>query len=260
MSEDNTAIESRQSQELSPAEVFSTIAQLAKDPATNVDTIERLIALQERMTTQQREAKFNEAMANMQPKLPVIAKNGRIEVRDKETGRVKHSTSYATYEDIDTAIRGLLFENGFSFSFDSVNSPQGGIVGVRAKLSHRAGHSITSQVPVSSEKSSPMMNSAQAIGAAVKYGRRNLVVMMLNLVTMDDEEGQREQGRVLDKITDGQVAQIEDMIQVLSEKDPKTRAGFLQYVGVDRIMDIPQFAFRSALNLLYSKKKLQEKE
>lgn len=241
MSEDNTAVEIRQSQELSPAEVFVTIAQLAKDPNTNVEKFERLIALQERMVARQAEASFNAAMARLQPKLPVITKHGRIEI-----GNAVQST-FAKYEDIDAAIRPLLNEEGFSFSF-TTSRPVAGVTRIVCVLSHRDGHSRESEISLP-EDTKGNKNGTQGVGSTVSYGKRYLVSGMLNIITREEDDDATK--GAYQPIDEEKIRVLEDYLMDVGAD----RAKFLQFMDVQKLSEIQNRDFAKGLNALKAKQR-----
>src|SRR5262249_6049723 len=121
------------------------IERVARDPSVNIEKLERLMAMQERIIERNAKAAYSAALAEVQPKLPVIKRNGRIEVRKKDasgdrTGDIQQSTPYALWEDINEAIRPVLGEHGFGLSF-RIGMAQDGKITVTGILSHREGHS-----------------------------------------------------------------------------------------------------------------------
>lgn len=246
----------RETQAVAPMNVMETIRLIAMDPRVDVAKLESVIALQERVMDRQAKSEFDAAMARLQPKLPRITKYGQIKGKD---GGIR--STFAKYEDIDAVIRPLLNDEGFAFSFDTIFDAHGKIMAVKGFLKHIGGHADTRQFPVAHGDSAPGMSGTQAIGSLTSFGKRYLVIMMLNLVTVDqdDDATNQEAAGQLDRITDSQVAQIEDMIQSLSDKDPDALSAFLAYTGVSRVSQLPQFAWRSAMNALYSKQKAQQR-
>lgn len=79
--------------------LMQVISRAASDPAVDVDKLERLLGMYERIKAQGARAAYTAALATMQPLLPVINERGRIEVRAKDgqgqrSGAVQQSTSY----------------------------------------------------------------------------------------------------------------------------------------------------------------------
>ncbi len=158
------------------ASLMEVISRAAADPNTDVDKLERLLGMYERITAQQAKAAFTAALAAMQPNLPVIAERGNTD-----------KTSYAKWEDINDAIRPMLHEGGFALSFRVGRSE--GAVSVTGVLSHEAGHSeeTTLELPVDSSGSK---NAVQAVGSSVSYGKRYTAMALLNITSRapDDKD------------------------------------------------------------------------
>lgn len=154
--------------------LMDVIGRAAADPNTDVDKLERLLGMYERITAQQAKAAFTAALAEMQPKLPVIAEHGGITDR---AGKIQ--STYAKWEDIADAIRPILHDHGFALSFRVVTTPKVAVTGV---LSHRDGHSdeTTMELPVDGSGSK---NDVQAVGSSFSYGKRYTAIALLNITS-----------------------------------------------------------------------------
>ena len=95
--------------------LMSVISRAASDPSTDVDKLERLMSLYERITAKTAEQSYAQAFALMQPELPIVAERGSIKNRD---GKVQ--STYALWEDINEAVKPVLARHGFSISFRTV--------------------------------------------------------------------------------------------------------------------------------------------
>src|SRR5688572_10931954 len=102
--------------------------RLAKDPAVDVEKLERLIAMQERILAHNAKAEFYADFARMQPTLPTVQERGRT-----------NNGAYATHEDIVEAVRPKLKEFGFALTFRT-EFPDATTVKVIGVLAHRSGH------------------------------------------------------------------------------------------------------------------------
>jgi hypothetical protein len=169
-----------------PGALLSAIVQLAKDPHVDVAKLGALLEMQARMEGRQAEQQFNEALHRLTLEMPRIKKNGSIEYKGKEAFK------FATWEDIDTAIRPLLQREGFSLSFDTApRQGDGGGIIVTGTLSHIAGHKRTASIPVPLDTSGGK-NNIQGYGSALAYGRRYTSTALLNIVTEGaDDDGVR---------------------------------------------------------------------
>ena len=163
--------------------IASLIERVATNPNTSIDTLERLLAMQERVETKRAETAFNAALADMQPVLPIIAERGAI-----KNSAGKAQSTYAKWEDINEAIKPVLAQYGFALTF-RVDRPEG-LVCITGVLSHRDGHSTqtTISLPVDSSGSK---NGVQAIGSSTSYGQRYTAKLLLNLTSRgEDDDGQ----------------------------------------------------------------------
>lgn len=164
---------------LVPAAPVAMFERLARDPSVDVEKLERLIAMQERIMAHNAEAEFNAAFAAMLPKIPTIVERARTD-----------KTAYAPLEDIIETIRPILAEFGFSLSFRT-EWPEKNMVKVVGILTHRAGHSRNSEF-LSAADQTGSKNAIQALGSAVHYGRRYTARDLLCIVTREaDDDGER---------------------------------------------------------------------
>lgn len=155
--------------------------RLARDSAVDVEKLERLIAMQERIMAHNSRSAFNTAFAAMQGEIPAITERGKT---DKGT--------YARLEDIIGRVRPVLQKHGFTLSHRT-EWPDPKTVRVVGILRHREGHEVTSEF-LSAADTSGSKNAIQALGSAVSYGRRYTTKDLLNIVTTDeDDDGARSE-------------------------------------------------------------------
>lgn len=222
------------------------IARAAADPSVDVSKMSAIMDMQERIMAKQAEIAFNQAMGRLQPRLPRITKQGRIEFGQ---GDRKQSTPFARYEDIMRAIGPLLSEEGFSISYGT--EPGEKVLIVSARLSHSMGHSTTASMPLPHDTSGSK-NAIQAMGSTVSYGKRYLLCAMLNIVCVgEDDDGE---GSV--PIDERMVNSILDMF-IACDMDTESQRKFLSLMKVDKVEDILTKHSEKAMNLLRTK--LREK-
>jgi hypothetical protein len=251
MDEDAAALPAPAPQSLLPA-----IIGLAKDPAMDADKLERLLAMQERMEARQAEREFNAAFVQMAPKLPRIKKDGTLQYpvnKNEPEGRQKVISRYATWEAIDSAIRQVLSDHGFSLSFTSELTATG-IPYMIAILRHSAGHSTKTPGPPLPCDSSGGKNNIQGWGSAMQYGKRYAATAALNLVTENEDDDGKLAGMAF--LRDEQIAELRRLIE---ETDTNERR-FLDIFGVADLTSIEQGAFAAARNMLLQKQQQRKKE
>jgi hypothetical protein len=231
--------------EVKPSDLLSAITGAvvnlqARGGEAAVLMMERLLAMHERITGEQQKTAFMAAMSRLQAKLPQINKDGRIVVKGTERSR------YARIEDIDLAIRPLLAEEGFAFSFDS-DSSDAKMFRLSAKLSHSSGHSETKWLTLPLD-SSEYRTTVQSIGSTLSYGKRYLIKMHLNIVErLEDDDGNGGASA----ITADQAKDIDAMIgEVKADKER-----FLKYMGVDSIESILARDHLKAIQALEAKRR-----
>lgn len=228
------------------SDLLEIIAKLADSPA-NVDTIQRMIDLQERIMAKNAEMAFNQDYADLSKDIKPIKRTGSVSYKDKATGKNEKAFDYAKLENIDVAIRPLLSQYGFTLSFESAprQSDGGGLV-ITGILSHKDGHSRKASIPLPLD-SSGGKNNLQSMGSTLSYGRRYTTCMLLNIVT----EGEDDNGDSFDNVTIEQAATIDNLIN--ETKSDKAR--FLNFVGAESVLEIKAKDYDKAMHMLNQKVK-----
>lgn len=174
------AVTKLSAQELAPvqdqqAALLQVIARAAADPQVDIDKMERLLAMQERVMERNAEAAFNEAMRAAQADMRQVA----TDANNSQT-----RSRYATYAAIDAALRPVYTQHGFSISFGTGDAPEG-YVRVLAYVSHVGGHTrqYKADMPADGKgaKGGDVMTKTHAFGAGTSYGMRYLLKMIFNV-------------------------------------------------------------------------------
>jgi len=165
-----------------PQTQLEMIERMASRPATNVDKLERLIALYERATARSEEIAFNAAMASAQAQMrPIAADATNPQTRSR----------YASYEKLDRSLRPIYTEHGFGLSFDTADSPITDHVRVLCYVTHAMGHARTYRADMPADgkgaKGGDVMTKTHAVGAAISYGMRYLLKMIFNVAVGEDD-------------------------------------------------------------------------
>jgi hypothetical protein len=207
------------------ATVLQVIERAASNPQVDIDKMERLLQMRERMRAQDAEAAYAAALARMQPELPIIGERGQIKNRDGGT-----QSKYALWEDIVGVITPIMSKHGFALSFRTGNTDKG--VTVTGVLTHEAGHreETSLMLPIDTSGSK---NAVQSVGSSTSYGKRYTASALLNLRTGElDDDGQA--GDRAATITEKQVADLDALLQEVGANKP----AFLRYLKVDSLADI----------------------
>jgi len=161
-----------------------SILQSAVSSGAGIDTIERLVALQERMQAKEAERQWDDAMNRCQNQMRIIGVNAtNPQTRSK----------YATYDKLDRVLRPIYSAETFSLSFGTADCPLADHVRVTCRVS-RSGHSRDYQIDMPADgkgaKGGDVMTKTHATGAAASYGMRYLLKMIFNVaVGEDDDDG-----------------------------------------------------------------------
>ncbi len=171
--------------------MLAAIARAVSDPTLDVEKMERMLAMHERLVAAQAEKEFGQAMTRLQPQLPIIKKNKKIVFVDKKGN--EQNTPYAGLEDIEKAIRPYYTAEGFSTSYDSEYID--GKIGTVLIVRHTGGHVERYRVPPLPLDTSGSKNNIQAAGSTMTYGERYAIKRAFNVIT----EGLDTDGLLLDQ-------------------------------------------------------------
>ena len=229
-------------QELAQPNIMTIIDKMADKPEINIDVVERLLDMQERISKKHAEMAFNRALSEMQLELPVIKKRGIATIKN-------FKNPYAKFEDINEVIKPYLNQFGFSVSFKTKQDDTHLIV--ETILSHVEGHSESTTVRLPFDDSG-CKNSVQAVGSSISYGKRYGMCALLNITTQnEDDDGY---AAATETLTAEQVKQLTKLIKKTKTDEGKFKAHF----GIDSIEKLPRGKFEDALFAL--SKKLNEGE
>lgn len=166
-----------------PATILQVIARVANDPASDIEKMERLIAMQERMEARRAQVEYDNAMSAAQEEIKRI-------VADKDNTHTK--SQYASYAALDRAIRPIYTKHGFSVTFTTIEGPVD-MVRLLARIAHRAGHREEARLDMPADgrgaQGAGVMSKTHATGAAITYGKRYLSGMIWNLAIGEDDDG-----------------------------------------------------------------------
>ena len=170
---------------LSSASLIHVIAEAARDPSVDIEKMERLWAMHERLTSRANEEAFNAAMNKAQSEM------GRVAA---DAGNQQTRSVYATYGKLDKAVRPIYTKHGFSISFNEGEGAPEGFARILAYVSHSAGHTRTYKLDMPADgkgaKGGDVMTKTHATGSAHSYGRRYLLKDIFNIaIGEEDNDG-----------------------------------------------------------------------
>ncbi len=222
--------------------IMQVISRIAADPTIDIDRLERMMDMHERVLNREAKSAYAAALSAAQPKLPVIVQRGEISI---DKGKTVQSR-FAKWEDINEAIQPVLAEHGFALSFRTERA--GDQVIVTCILSHAGGHSESTTLPLPLDVSGSK-NNVQGVGSSISYGKRYTASALLNITSRGEDDDGKAAG------DGGYVNEDQaDAIQALMEDVGADRARFLKFIEVESIATIPAANFDKVMRALEAKR------
>lgn len=236
-------------------EEVSGLVRLAIEQKVPVEVLERLVALQERVTARDAEQALAEALNAFQAECPPIPRVGKAVVL--KNGVKQYEYRFAPYDKTLEVIRPYLNAHGLSFTHDS--AMVNGEVEVVCRLQHimGAGRQSTFRAPVDN---SGGKNPLQGVGSARSYGKRYTLVDVLGLSTEEDDDGRAAGGggggRKAATITEAQEADLRALMQEVGADEER----FREYLGVGFLKEIQATALPGAIQALEARRAQKAKK
>lgn len=230
-------------------EKVSGLVRLAIEKGVDVEVLERLVALQERVTERDARARYFEALGAFQEECPAIHKSKTADIATNSGGSYKYS--FAPLDQIARTIRPFLKKHGLSYSWTTEAGANAGILEVICVLRHIDGHAESARFPVPTETKAAM-SGAQKVGAALTYGQRQSLVSVLGLTTTsDDVDGAEADDADGELVTPAQIDALSKRIDEVGADFHR----FLTFMRVGALKEIPQRDFQKAMRALEMKRK-----
>jgi len=212
--------------------VLALIERLALDPRADVEKLERMMAMHERLKAKEAELAYNAAKGRILKKLTgiKIVKNRSVpyEVeKGKPEKGIHQAFKYAPLEEIDKHLRPLLAEEQMDLSYSDEPHEGGGIL-IRGRLKHLPGGHYEDSFMSAPLDTTGGKSDVQAVGSTNSFLRRYVACNIFNVVVVgDDDDGT---GGTIDE---AQTKTILDLI-----KKAKVGPKFLKYMKAQRIEEV----------------------
>jgi hypothetical protein len=236
--------------------MISMIERVALNPQIPIERLESLLTMKERLDDRAREAEEREqikayhgAMAVCQSKLKVVAKN-------KANTHTK--SKYADLAALSKAVDPVIHDHGFSLSFSPAGVSEAGEQLLEWTIAHCDGHIKTGIAALPTDKTGAKgevnKTDMHAFGSAATYGRRYLKLMLFDIATGDDDDGNAAGG--IQYITEKQI----DELITMAEEAEADKPAFCKALGFDSFNTIPATHFFKAKSWLQAKMLQKKKE
>lgn len=222
------------------ASLMEAIINAGSTPGVNVENIERMMALYERLEAKKAEQAFNAAMTEAQTAIRPIA---------ADASNPQTKSKYASYLALDKALRPIYTKHGFSLSFDTGEGAPADYIRVLCYVAHNSGHSRTYKIDMPADgkgaKGGDVMTKTHATGSAVSYCMRYLLKMIFNIsIGEDDDDGNSASSN--GPITEDQRKTLEDLI----ERSHSDVEKFVTYMKASCVAEIRAKDFSRAVEAL----------
>lgn len=164
--------------------MVSMIERVVMSPDADLDKLERMLAMKERMDAQNAKIAFARALSAARTSIPPIIKDATVDFT--HNGKRTHY-QHETLAGIAKVIDSILAEHGLSYRFRTEQGNSG--VRVTCIIQHSDGHSEETSL-AGAPDGSGSKNSFQAVGSAVTYLQRYTLKAALGLSAEVDDDGQ----------------------------------------------------------------------
>ena len=164
-----------------PLDASALIAK-ALEHNVGIDTMERLLALRERLQAEQARAAFLRALAAFQGECPVIVKTKTVAIRP--ASGAGYTYRYAPLDIIVEQVRPFLQKYGLSYTIKT-RQDEGTLTAI-CEAHHEGGHTEPSELTVPIDKAA-RMNDTQKVGAARTYAMRYAFCNAFGILTGDED-------------------------------------------------------------------------
>lgn len=207
-----------------------SILQQAVSAGANVETLTKLLELQERWEANEARKAFVKALADFKANPPRLEKTKQVGYGE---GSKRTSYSYTPLDEAASTIGQALSKHGLSFRWETKQVE--GRISVTCILQHEQGHRESVTLEATPDNSGSK-NSVQAIGSTVTYLERYTLLAATGLATTNqDSDGVTMQAAsdFVESIESAEAHELEGRYKeavrgALQAKDPKAVALFMQ--------------------------------
>jgi hypothetical protein len=227
---------------------LNLVDRASRDPSVDLDKLQRLLDMREKIDAQQRERAFNDAMAAAQAEMrPVAADANNPQTKSK----------YASYAALDRALRPVYTRHGFALSFNTSPDAPADYVRVLCDVTN-AGHSRRYQIDMPADgkgaKGGDVMTKTHATGSATSYGMRYLLKMIFNIAVgeADDDGNAASNTKPRERITEKQLADLNALLQKTDTPAANVQIIF-EHWKIDNLSELTPDQYRKTVSQLSKK-------
>lgn len=227
--------------------IMAVIERAATNPDVDVTKMQQLLDMQERIMDRNAAQAYSASMVAAQNEMPAVGKDARND----------HTKSnYTTSENLIAKIKPVYAKHKLAMSFSEGESNREGYIRILCDVTHADGHTkqYHHDLPLDDKgiQGSANKTAVHATGSTVSYGRRYLTMMIFNISTGDDNDGNNG----IEYVTPDQIASLEALIKELKANE----SAFCKFLMVKHLGAIPATQYANAVAALEKKRGLSEEQ
>lgn len=223
--------------------VSAILHEVAVNPDIDVSKLAQVWEMQKDILNQKAKLEFKKAFTAAQSEIQPIYKSASND---------QTKSKYATLEIVSNTIKPAILKHGLSTSFGTADAQREGFFRVTCKLSHIGGFDRDEFLDVPMDgagiKGTANKTPMHALGSSVSYARRYLLMMIFDLATTDDNDGNRASNPQI--VTPQQAVSLRAALDDIEQDIPL----FLNAYGAGSIDNFPSQKFNEAMRKLENKK------
>jgi hypothetical protein len=226
-------------------EEVSGLVRLALEKGHPVEVLERLVALQERVTDRDARMAYIQALSRFREECPQPQKNRENSQFQVTRNGTKKTARYSSLDEIERVTRPVAARHGLTWTWDT--RMDGELMHVSCKVRHIDGHedSATVSLPVESKAGA---SPQQKFAITQTYGMRYSLIAALGITSTDDDtDGNAPPAET---ITASQEADLRALIEDVGADE----ARFRRYLGVKALGDLAASDLPGAIKALEAKR------
>lgn len=225
----------------------SQLIMAALDRGIPAESLEKLVALQERMEDRNARKEFARALAKFKTECPVITKSRHVAIEGRSSS---YGYDYAPLEEAYPVMEPFLESNGFTVKWDRTVDGKGMLTSV-CTLRHEGGHSDSSSFTLPTESSNPGMSVQHKYSGAATFADRKSLFAVLGIVAEKEEAAA---AREVDPtpVSEDQFTDLQDRMDERLKGKPAVKAAewrkkFLAHFGVETLAKLRAVDYQAAI-------------
>ena len=222
------------------SQMVSMIERMAMSPEVDVEKLERLMAMQEKMLNREAEQEYTRSMVRVQ---------GDIEAVTRDKVNPQTHSRFVSLEAMKKVVVPVYTQEGFALSYGEGETTKENHVRVTCKVMHSSGHSenFFYDCPIDDKGIAGKVNKTPTHGkaSAVTYGERYILKLIFNVTIQDEDDDGNAAGQVVEYITE-EMANILDAKLEENEIDRKKFSSWLKRdLKVDSLEGVSMQAYKT---------------